>query len=88
MKGGEIIKKRIISEHRVLTKVHMTGELMRRSASWLSINIQTVQNEPTMRNSLSSLVIEMGSDDQNLSSESGSLQVAMEMNGYGLWKRY
>ncbi len=46
-------------------------------------NIRTVQHEQTPHNSLSPLVIETGSDDQNLSSESGSPQVAVQMNGYG-----
>ncbi len=65
------------------TGLHTTGEPMRRSASWPTINIQTVQNEQMLHNSLSSLVVEMGSDDQNLSSESGSPQIVIEMNGYG-----
>ncbi len=56
---------------------------MRRSASWPKINIRTIQHEQTPHNSLSSLVVETGSDDQNLSSESGSPQLAEQMNGYG-----
>ncbi|MCP4596488.1 hypothetical protein [Neptuniibacter sp.] len=56
---------------------------MRQSASLPSINTQMAQNEQTSHNSPSSLVIETGSDDQNLSSESGSPQVVLELNGYG-----
>ncbi len=64
-------------------ELRVTGEPMRWSASLPSINIQTIQNEQTSHNSPSSLVVEPGSDDQNLSSESGSPQVALELNGYG-----